>query len=78
MVYFIQIFNIYLAKIYYQIFNYVINNIKIILQINISEIFINKKKISLKISSKNTALNQKINQLILNLKIIHLFQNILM
>ena len=78
MVYFIQIFNIYLAKIYYQIFNYVITNIKIILQINISEIFINKKKISLKISSKNTALNQKINQLILNLKIIHLFQNILM
>ena len=43
MVYFIQIFNIYLAKIYYQIFNYVITNIKIILQINISEIFISYK-----------------------------------
>ena len=34
---------IYLAKIYYQIFNYVITNIKIILQINISEIFISYK-----------------------------------
>ena len=42
-VYLIQIFNIYLAKIYYQIFNYVITNIKIILQINISEIFISYK-----------------------------------